>query len=149
MVLTNRSVVSVFGLRPIRVGGVETYARELSVQLNRAGWKSILVFASEPATSVRRFLEHKNVCLEVLETPSHVGWHPSWKLMRILARHRPEILHLSFVGFVSPYPWLGKLLGSKKIFFTDQSSHPEDYVPRRAPVWRPHATVSESLVTSP
>jgi len=45
-------------------------------------------------------------------------------------------LHLHFIGFVSLYPWLAKLLSVKKIFFTDHSSRPSGYVPARAAFWK-------------
>ena len=51
-----RTVVSVFGVQPFRIGGAETYARELSVQLGRLGWKSVLCYLSEPPDEVKKFL---------------------------------------------------------------------------------------------
>ena len=43
------TVVSVFGVQPLRIGGTETFARELSVQLGRRGWQSVLCFESKPS----------------------------------------------------------------------------------------------------
>jgi glycosyltransferase involved in cell wall biosynthesis len=33
-------------------------------------------------------------------------------------------------------PWIARAYGAKKVFFTDHSSRPADYVPRRAPFWK-------------
>src|SRR5207245_9002999 len=43
------TVVSLFGNDPRRIGGTEEYARELSAQLGRHGWSSVLCFSRPPA----------------------------------------------------------------------------------------------------
>ena len=131
-----RAVLSVFGVEPFRIGGNEAFSRELSRQLGRRGWESILCFLSEPPEAVRSFLALPNVSFETLPGSADLALRPSADLVRLLRRHRPEILHLHFTGFVSPYPWLARLCGVKRVFFTDQSSWPEGYVPRRASLWK-------------
>jgi len=37
---------------------------------------------------------------------------------------------------LSPYPWAARLRGVKHVYFTDQGSHPENYVPTRRPWWK-------------
>ena len=59
------AVASVFDVEPRFIGGTETYARELSVQLGRHGWRSVLCFASSPPEDVRRFLALPNVSFGV------------------------------------------------------------------------------------
>jgi L-malate glycosyltransferase len=130
------AVVSVFGVDPIRIGGTETFARELSSQLQLRGWDSVLCFLSEPPDDVRAFLELPNVTIEVLEDSIDLNWKAARGLARILRRYRPELLHLHFTGFLGVFPWVGKLCLVKKVFFTDQTSRPEGYVPRRAPIWK-------------
>src|SRR5262245_44923190 len=125
-------VLSVFGVEPIRIGGTETFARELSLQLNEQGWESVLCFQAEPPADVRRFLEASNVSLEVLQDSVDLNWQAARSLRQIIRRHRPEILHLHFTGFLGIYPWLARLSSVKKIFFTDQTSRPEGYVSRPA-----------------
>ena len=49
------TLVSVFGVQPLRIGGTETFARELSLQLDRKGWKSVLCFETEPPADVAEF----------------------------------------------------------------------------------------------
>jgi len=119
-----------------RIGGAESYARSLSVQLGERGWLSVLCFLKEPPESVRRYLQLPNVRIEVIEDSWRTGWSAVTSLRRILRRYRPEILHLHFTGFIGPYPWLAKLCSIEQVFFTDHSSQPEGYVTRRAPFWK-------------
>jgi Glycosyltransferase Family 4 len=58
------------------------------------------------------------------------------RLAAILKRHPADILHLYFTGFLIPYPWVARVRGVKKVFFTDHGSHPEGYVAARRPGWK-------------
>ena len=107
----SKTVVSAFGIRLILIGGVETYDRELSRQLGSLGWTSILVFINDPTADVRSFLDLPNVRIEGWEQPHKPNLKAARQLMQILRRHQPSILHLSFVGFINPYPWLEKIPG--------------------------------------
>lgn len=130
------TVVSVFGVKPFRIGGTETFAREVSLQLNNDGWNSVLCFLTEPTEDVRRFLSLPNVSLEVLPDSTDLNWNATTSLARIIRKHRPQILHLHFTGFLGVYPWLARLMSVEKIFFTDHTSRPAGYVPERAPFWK-------------
>src|SRR5215472_7285022 len=129
-------VLSVFGVEPLRIGGTEAFARELSEQLRDRGWDSVLCFESQAPEDVRRFLQSGNVSLEVLANPTEISWQSALNLWRIIQRHRPEILHLHYTGFLGIYPWLGRLAFVRKVFFTDHTSRPEGYVASPAPVWK-------------
>src|SRR5678816_941444 len=131
-----QTVVSVFGVQPLRIGGTETFARELSLQLGQRGWKSVLCFQSKPPEEVARFLDLPNVSLEVLEDTTGSDLKAARKLATLLKRHKPEILHLHFTGFYGLFPWLATLRSVKQVFFTDHSSRPANYTPRRAPLWK-------------
>ncbi len=126
------TLVSVFGVEPSRIGGTETFAREVSKQLAVQGWNSVLCFDTKPTTEVSKFLEMPNVRVEVLGNTAHNG-SPTKQLRNVLRTYRPEILHLHFMGFVSVLPWLARAYGVKKVFFTDHSSRSADHVPERAP----------------
>jgi len=132
------AVVSVFGLIPRYIGGSENYARELSLQLASHGWNSVICFLSEPPQEVKKYLELPNITIEVLEDVAdpHPGIFTLKKLSKILRKHNARILHLHLVGFVGPYPWLARLLGVKKVFFTNHMSQPEGFVPVRSPFWK-------------
>jgi len=131
-----RTVVSVFGVQPFRIGGAETYARELSVQLGRLGWKSVLCYLSEPPDEVKKFLSLPNVTIEVVEEFAQLNLAGVKGIGRILRRHRPDILHLYFTSFLGVYPWLAKVCNVKQVCFTDQTSRPAGHVAQRAPWWK-------------
>jgi glycosyltransferase involved in cell wall biosynthesis len=131
-----KTVVSVFGIDPYRIGAGEIYARELSAQLGKRGWSSVLCYLAAPPDPVRQFLQLPNVSLEIVEDSWKNSWRPLRQLARILERYRPEILHLHFTGFLSAYPWLARLYGTRRVYFADQSSRPEGFVATRRPAWR-------------
>jgi L-malate glycosyltransferase len=131
-----KTVLSVFCLRPFRIGATEVFARELSDQLAGIGWKSILCFSEEPPEDVRRFIKGPNVSIEVVKHPWDWNAAAAVRLSRIMKQHQPGIVHLYFTGFVTPYPWLAKLMGVARVYFTDQTSLPEGFVPGRAPLWK-------------
>jgi glycosyltransferase involved in cell wall biosynthesis len=132
------AVVTVFGLASRYIGGSESYARELSIQLGDRGEHSVLCFLNKPPKEVLDYLDLPNVTIEVLEgvdapTPSVATIR---KLSRILRKHKAQILHLHLVGFLSPFSWLARSQSVKGIFFSAHGSHPEGYVPARAPAWK-------------
>lgn len=130
------TLVSVFGVEPHRIGGTETFARELSVQLGKLGWKSVLCFLSEPTAEVRGFLELSNVSIEVYAKASDGGYKIGKNLAGILRKHRPEIMHLHYLGFINLYSWIARLHSVKQIFFTDHHSRQSGYISARAPFWK-------------
>ncbi len=132
----NRTIVSLVGIEPSRIGGNEYWCRELSVQLGHRGWKNVLCFLRPPGKGVRQFLELPNVFIEVVENSWRIDARAAKDLWRILRRYRPQILHLHFTGFIGVYPWLAKLSGVERVFFTDQGSRPEEFVLQRAPLWK-------------
>lgn len=131
-----QTVVSVFGVRPFRIGGTETFARELSRQLGERNWQSVLCFLEAPTAEVREFLSLSNVSIEVLADATHFSFDAARNLGKIIRRYSPKVLHLHFTGFLGPYVWLARLLGVKQIFFTDHSSRPAAHTFRRASVWK-------------
>jgi glycosyltransferase involved in cell wall biosynthesis len=131
-----RTLLSVFGVKPLRIGGTETFARELSLQLAERGWKNVLCFLSEPTPDVRQFLDLPNVSFEVLENSTDGDRDARRNLAGIIRKHRPEILHLHYVSFLNFYSWRARLQSVKRVFFTDHHSRPAGYVPSRAPIWK-------------
>lgn len=134
------TVVSVFGVKPFRIGGTETFARELSSQLGERGYRHVLCFLAEPAENVKQFLDASNVTVEVIENSTTSNWQSLRRLAQIIRKHKPRLLHLHFTGFVGAFPWLARVLSVKKIVFTDHSSRPAGYVEHRAPWWKRLAT---------
>jgi L-malate glycosyltransferase len=111
-----------------------TYARELSVQLARAGWRSVLCFATPPSEDVRRFLDLPSVSLEVVADLGGPKLAVMLRLAGVLRRHQPRIVHFHYVGFLSPYPWVARILSAEQVFFTDHSSRPAAYQGGLAPL---------------
>jgi glycosyltransferase involved in cell wall biosynthesis len=130
------SVVSVFGVNPQRIGGTETFARELSIQLSAAGRHSVLCFLGKPPKHVESFLELPNVSIEFL--PNTVGFNFAAvrNLAGILRRYDCEVLHLHFLKFLSVYPWLARFQSVRKIYFTDHFSRPAGHRIERASLWK-------------
>ena len=130
------TIVSVFGVEPRRIGGNESFARELSSQLYEHGWRSVLCFLTEPPEGVRNYLSLPNVSIEVLNNSWHPNLSAAKEFRRILRTYRPKIVHLHFIGFIGLFPWLARLTSANRVFFTDQGSHPENYAPQRSPFWK-------------
>jgi glycosyltransferase involved in cell wall biosynthesis len=132
----NKTVVSVFGFAARRFGAGEIFARELSVQLAERGWHSVLCFLEPPTDAMRKFFDLPNVSIEVIEDCWQVSGKATVRLYEVLRKYRPGILHLYYTGFLSAYPWLARSMGASLVYFTDQSSQPEGFVPTRAPLWK-------------
>ncbi len=130
------TLMSVFGVAPLRIGGTETFARELSLQLGERGWKSLLCFLSEPAPEVRRFLDLPNISFAVLANSTDGNRPARRNLAQIMRKHQPEILHLHYVSFLNLYSWAARRQFAKQVFFTDHHSRPAGYVQVRAPFWK-------------
>jgi len=132
----SRTALSIFGLRPSRIGGTEAYAHELSVQLAGYGWASALCFEDSPSEPVRQYLAQPNVTIEAVPNLWQLSWRPARDVARLLRCYQPSILHLHFTGFLSIYPWLARLHGVERVFFTDHSSRQEGHVIARASAWK-------------
>ena len=130
------TVMSVFGVEPFRIGGTETFARELSLQLSRIGWDSVLCFQSTPPKDVLQFLQRSSVRFDILPHSHIQGVQPAREFVRALRRHRPQVVHLHYSGFIGAYPWLARMLAVEKVFFTDHSSRPTGYTPRKSALWK-------------
>jgi glycosyltransferase involved in cell wall biosynthesis len=135
-----KTLLSINGFEPFRIGSGETFARNLSLELAKHGWRHVLCFLTPPTEPVRQFLDLPNVTLEAVPDLWKLAWRPTLAVGGLLRRHRPEIVHLQFTGFLSPYPWLAKCYGVKKVFFTDQASRPEGFQAQRSPWWKRAAT---------
>jgi glycosyltransferase involved in cell wall biosynthesis len=130
------TLLSVFGVAPLRIGGTETFARELSMQLAECGWQSVLCFLSEPTSEVRQFLELPNTSFEVLENSTDGNREARRNLAGIMGKYRPEILHLHYVSFLNLYSWRARFQSARQVFFTDHHSRPAGHVQSRAPLWK-------------
>src|SRR6266478_4526180 len=127
------SIVSVFDVEPRSRGGTETYARELSRQLDRHGWRSVLCFVTAPTEEVRRFLDLPNVSIELLhQDVTRFNFRVMARVARILRRYKPRIAHFHYVDLLSLYPWVARVASGAEVFFTDHGSRPEGHRSERA-----------------
>jgi glycosyltransferase involved in cell wall biosynthesis len=133
---TNKTVLSIIGLNPVKITAAEIWFRELSEQLGFFGYRSVLCYLSAPPERIREFLQLSNVSLEVLTDSCQLKWQPIKRFHYLLRHYKPRVVHCQYVGFVSPYAWLSKLYSAEKIFFTDHTSRPEGYIRRPAPFWK-------------
>jgi glycosyltransferase involved in cell wall biosynthesis len=121
---------------PQRIGGLEVFATELSRRLGEHGCESVICYETKPEGEVRSFLELPNVTFDSARDVWKFDLPRASQMADLLRRHRPDILHLYFTGFLSPYPWVARLHGVSHVYFTDQGSHPEGYVATRRPWWK-------------
>lgn len=128
--------VFVFAIKARRIGGLEVHILELVQRLSEAGWRAVLCFDQPPTPEVRQYLSLPNVTWEELPNAWGNSWQTSLGLIRILRRYRPCMLHLQFTPFLSLNPWIARLNGVKKIYFTDHGSRPEGYQAKPQPAWK-------------
>lgn len=130
------TVVALFGVQPLRIGGVEFFTRELALALAERGWRLVAVFGGPPPPRVAEYLTLPNLTVEVVPSLEFSNLRSLPAVGRILRRYRPLIFHYQFVDFIGPYPWLAKLHAVDRIFFTAQGSNPAGFEPRRAAWWK-------------
>jgi glycosyltransferase involved in cell wall biosynthesis len=126
------AVMSVFDIDPRFIGGTETYARELSLQLGQYGWRSVLCFVAPPPEDVGRFLILPNVSFELVDFVRSPKVRVLGQLAKVLRRQAPKVVHFHYTDFLSPYAWLARLLAAEQVFFTDHSSGPANHTGGRA-----------------
>jgi len=126
----------VFAVNPQRIGGVEMFARELSLQLDGFGWKSVLCFLDLPPENVGCFLAAPGVSIERLPGIDRLRWSVLRRMSGILRKYRPEIVHMYFTDPNSLFPWLARLHSVRRNYLTDQISRPEGSSVRRAARWK-------------
>ena len=133
---SSNTVLSAFTLNPVRVGGIETYASELSAQLAEIGWKSVLVFLGPPSEEAKHLFALPNTRVEVVEGCGKLAWRPFRAMAKLLAEIRPRIMHLHFMDAFSGYPWLAKWYSAEQVFLTDHNSRPAGFRPTPTSLWK-------------
>src|SRR3954453_14468510 len=131
-----KTVLSLYGLVPKRVGGMEALVRETTLQLADRGWQHVAAFAGPPSEAARAYLSHPNLKLEVVREPWAVTGETLQSVRELLSKYRPDVFHFLYRGVIGPYPWLATMYGVRRILFTDQGSYPEDFQASRASIWK-------------
>ena len=91
------------------------HTRELAGRLGAIGWKVVLCFHKGPSPEVREYLSLPNVRWEQLPNCWENSWQVSRDLFRILARHRPSLVHFQFTPFLSFNAWIARLNGARSV----------------------------------
>ncbi|NLS95782.1 MAG: glycosyltransferase family 4 protein [Planctomycetaceae bacterium] len=130
-----KAVFSAFGVRANVVGGLQTFARELSAQLGEAGWESVLVFSSPPADEVAPLFELPNTYVESLDFSGSGTTRALRHTAGLLRKYRPAAAHFHLLDPIR-YPWLAKSLGVPNVYLTDHISRPEGYCGNSSPAWK-------------
>ena len=133
------TVVVVFGVQPLRIGGIERFTRELARQLECKNARLTAIFAGPAKGSVEEFLRAKN--LTIISAP---GLDQDLRtclpvILRTVQQIRPQVFHFHFLPFLGPLPWLARLSGAKQVIFTAHGSNPPGlHEARRAPLAGTH-----------
>jgi glycosyltransferase involved in cell wall biosynthesis len=141
------TVALIFGVQPLRVGGVERFTKELARQLETRGVRLVAVFSGLAQGDVATYLQAKNLTL--ISVPGLDEAQPPQALRAvfgIVRRLRPQVLHLHFVRFIGPLPWMARLCGVRQVLFTAHGSDSPGFVPRRAAL---HKRLAVRLINAP
>jgi glycosyltransferase involved in cell wall biosynthesis len=118
-----KRVLFLAALAPNRIGGIESYAAELARQLDSKGWNLTICYQAEARGAVREFLlEPGNVTLDVQEVQEGLGLQNTREFIKLVLRHRPDVLLYTLGGPVRLWPLLGSLLGVRRRIYHDQTS---------------------------
>jgi glycosyltransferase involved in cell wall biosynthesis len=128
-------VLTAVDVPPLKIGGIEMYLHELSRQLDEARWDVVMYLTCEATPLLREYLSLPNVRLY-----SDGGLFQSapaayFSLSAAIREHKPQIVHFQFY-WLPLFPWLARMHGVKKFYFTDQGSRDEGSSQRRAPLHR-------------
>lgn len=134
--LATKKLLLLTGTGANRIGGVEVLVRETAVQLIERGVETIAVFHTEPSPSVRSYFDVPGLTVLSLPDLTDRTWHKNAGVRSLLKKYRPDIVHWQYLDALSPYPWLSWWYGARQVFFTNQSSYKEGYLPGRIPFWK-------------
>ncbi len=102
---------------------MEEYAVFLTRALERAGWKSVLVYSQPPIPAVAALFEGTQPAFEVLADAGDVA--ATLRLLALLRKHRPDIVHFHFYSPFSLLPVVAWASGARGIVFTEHTRQPK------------------------
>ena len=106
-------------LHPLKLGSFEDYMCHLAYDCYREGIRILFVFGDRISeTMVQQFRKFKvNYCaLQDSDLTS------STAMMNIVSKNRPRLIHFNFISYCGFVPPACRLLGVKKLIFTEHSS---------------------------
>jgi glycosyltransferase involved in cell wall biosynthesis len=122
--------VFVLGLAPVKIGGMEKFLRLFVLQMDGAGWDTVLCFDGPVGDEFRGSVDFPSCTIEQLAHQGDLGFAASGALWRVLRRHRPQRFIYAFNGIMRTFPWLARLSGCREISFYDHSSRAPGFVAR-------------------
>lgn len=115
------SILSIVNLRPRKLGTVEEYCICLSKALSGKGWSSILGFAELPPQWLGTLFKDAGATVEVMD--ANLPLAPRLRVLyEIVRRYRVDIIHSTFLDIFSLDAAIMKLMGAKRVIFSDQVS---------------------------
>ncbi len=120
----------VLGMSSTKIGGMERFLRGLSVEMDAAGWDTVLCFDGVPPPELEQYLRLPFITLESVPNQDGLGRGAAKPLWKALKRHRPRVFMYAFHSVMRVFPWLAKLSGAERIYFNDHSSRAQGLVPR-------------------
>src|ERR1039457_3102826 len=121
------TLLFVIGVKPNKIGSMETFVRELASQMLDKKWTLVACFEDLPSPEANEFLALPNIIFESLPDQSTPSWRQVLQFTRIVLRHRPSVLIYAFNSILRPYPWIARLLLVRRIFYNDHSSRPPGF----------------------
>lgn len=114
---SEKIVLSICDIHPLRLGSFEEYLIELSRQLSLKGFKHVIVFRKDPIHSVLELLLSYNVDIRIF-TPSKHSILNFVVLYRLIRDINPSIVHFHFYPPFSVLNFI-KVFTDAKFIYTD------------------------------
>ena len=111
-------VFEVIGMGAKKYGGFEKYIVEEASQLQKKGYRLVVVFDREPLTKEYvADLEELGATIEILPQPTQLKFVRGF--IQLLRKYRPEIIHTNFSSNLFLALPLGRLFGAKRLIATE------------------------------
>lgn len=104
-------------LDPRKFGSFEEYLARVSATLSGRGWKVVVVFARPLQEPVLSRFQGCGAEFDVLLPAAKPTYY--WRLLRLLWKHRPDVVHFHFFEQFSVTPLVGSLARPRLMVFTD------------------------------
>ncbi len=131
--MRRRNVIVAFAITPNKIGGLESFCRELAEQLKPKERHLILCFEDKPSAAVRDYLlEPGNVTIETFPSQAAINLRSAARFYRLLRKYRPETILYSLGGVVRLWPLLARAHGVSRSVYYDGTSRPQSMEEYRA-----------------
>lgn len=115
-------VLFFIAISPTKVGGIELFARNLALQLEKRQSTIVFCFSTPPSEEVAGLLHLPNTRLFDLRDQAEFSLSGGRKVWNMVRRVRPTTVVYSFGGILRPLPWICRLAGVKRVIYNDHAS---------------------------